>query len=644
MRLEGLQAKRDGADECCRNQRQTTLRKLPPTMYLETSQFPASPPAQIVDRRSLLARFSDPRLTCLLIGVVLLLAIWATAAVLVRNSYRTADEAAVATSRELAQTYEAHVLRAIREIDHTLRTVEYACDLVGERNALSRLRERDLLPPELLFGVSIADEHGAVISSTRDELHGDVMKEDFFRRVRKQDDLYIARPRRSPATGDWSLVFSRRMDRTDGTFAGAVFITVDAAYFVSSYDAQVLGSKGLLALVGADGIVRVRRVGDYVESGKAPESDELLAYLAREEHSTAEPVALFDDVHRYLSSRRLTGFPISVLVGISHEEQLNTIRRRALEYATIASLMSLLVASVLAAFGRMSWKLARIRAREQQTRLTAARESGMAEIATNVLHNVGNALTSVNVSATIVSDALRRSKAAGLTRAVDLIRQHEADLPAFLASERGRNLPAYLYQLDKVLQEDQASCSVHLNTLQASIDHIKKIVMMQQMLAKPSAVREEVELVELMEASLQMNIDALGRHNVEVIREFEEVPTVVLDKHGVVQILVNLISNAKHACSESRRHDRQIRLGIRRRADSIDLSVSDNGIGIAPENLTRIFQHGFTTRSTGHGFGLHSSALTARDLGGSLRAHSEGVGKGATFTLTLRSEIAKAAA
>ena len=63
------------------------------------------------------------------------------------------------------------------------------------------------------------------------------------------------------------------------------------------------------------------------------------------------------------------------------------------------------------------------------------------------------------------------------------------------------------------------------------------------------------------------------------------------------------------------------------------ISYIDNGIGIPADNLTRIFGHGFTTRKEGHGFGLHSGALAAKELGGALTVESDGPGKGATFTL-----------
>src|SRR5206468_3937091 len=122
---------------------------------------------------------------------------------------------------------------------------------------------------------------------------------------------------------------------------------------------------------------------------------------------------------------------------------------------------------------------------------------------------------------------------------------------------------------------------------------------------------------------------------VQAVREFKDVPDVTVDKQKVLQILVNLIRNAKHACDETGRPDKRLTLGIANGNGRIKISVRDNGVGIPPENLTRIFNHGFTTRKDGHGFGLHSSALAAKEMGGSLSVHSEGQGRGATFILEL---------
>ncbi|MDO8535076.1 MAG: ATP-binding protein [Xanthobacteraceae bacterium] len=268
--------------------------------------------------------------------------------------------------------------------------------------------------------------------------------------------------------------------------------------------------------------------------------------------------------------------------------------------------------------------------------LEASRKAGMAEVATGVLHNVGNVLNSVNVSATLVTDSIGKSKVSGLARAVALLQEHELDLGAYLGSDpRGKLLPGYLLQLAEHLQADQDENLKELNFLRQNIDHIKEIVAMQQTFATAYGVEECVDVRELLEDSLRMNLSALSRHGVEVIRDIDAVPLTMLDKHKVLQILVNLVSNAKHACDESGRTDKRLTMGLASVDGRVRFSVTDNGVGIPAQNLLQIFNHGFTTRKGGHGFGLHSGALAAKELGGSLQAQSDGVGLGATFTLEL---------
>ena len=269
--------------------------------------------------------------------------------------------------------------------------------------------------------------------------------------------------------------------------------------------------------------------------------------------------------------------------------------------------------------------------------LDASRQAGMAEVATGVLHNVGNVLNSANVSATLVVNQLKRSKVSSLTRAVALMREHAADLGAFITSDpKGAQLPAYLGQVAEHLAGEQRSQLEELELLRKHIEHIKEIVAMQQGYAKVLGVSETVQVAELIEDALRMNTGALARHEVQLQREYDShLPEISVDKHKVLQILVNLIRNAKYACDESGRKDKRLTVRVTNGGDRVRIAVMDNGVGIPLENLTRIFNHGFTTRKDGHGFGLHSGALAARELGGALRANSDGPGLGATFTLEL---------
>jgi PAS domain S-box-containing protein len=266
--------------------------------------------------------------------------------------------------------------------------------------------------------------------------------------------------------------------------------------------------------------------------------------------------------------------------------------------------------------------------------LVASRQAGMAEVATNVLHNVGNVLNSVNVSASLVTERIKKSKCAGLERVVTLL-SSQADLAGFLDSAQGQRLPAYLQELSAELLNERDASVAELTALRANVEHIKEIVAMQQGYAKRGGLTDTLDIRALAEDSLRMNEGAFSRHGVTVVRDFAEVPLVQVDKHKVLQILVNVIRNAKYACAEMQGGEKRVTVRIRATPSSITVAVIDTGIGIPPENLERIFNHGFTTRTDGHGFGLHSSALAARELGGTLYAGSPGRGKGATFTLTL---------
>jgi PAS domain S-box-containing protein len=272
----------------------------------------------------------------------------------------------------------------------------------------------------------------------------------------------------------------------------------------------------------------------------------------------------------------------------------------------------------------------------QQQLRDASRQAGMADVATSVLHNVGNVLNSVNVSASLVADSLKRSRAAGLGRVVALLEEHQGDLGRFVAhDERGKVLPVYLAELSRHLSADNRNALQELDALRGNIEHIKDIVAMQQRYAKLGGVAEPIDVGHLVEESLRINASAFERHAITVVRKFADVPQITVDRHKVLQILVNLLRNARDACDGLGERERRVTLTVERCAAGVRLAVADNGAGIAPEDMSRIFTHGFTTKKTGHGFGLHSGALAAREIGGVLRAESAGAGRGATFILEL---------
>jgi PAS domain S-box-containing protein len=275
--------------------------------------------------------------------------------------------------------------------------------------------------------------------------------------------------------------------------------------------------------------------------------------------------------------------------------------------------------------------------RANSSLVDSSRFAGMAEVATGVLHNVGNVLNSVNVSGNVISDRLRGSKVIELGKVAGLLTLQAADFAGFVARDpRGPHIPELISRVAEALRAEHAELLEEVDSITRNIAHIKEIVSMQQGFAKGHGIVEELDVQAVVDDAIKINSTALTRHRITVVQAFEEVPRVLVDKHLVLQILVNLLRNAKQAIESSGRDERRVVVKIQGNGEEfVKIAVQDSGAGIAPENLTRIFSHGFTTKKDGHGFGLHSSALAATGMGGALSAHSDGPGTGAIFTLDL---------
>ncbi|MDY6911278.1 MAG: PAS domain S-box protein [Chloroflexota bacterium] len=276
-------------------------------------------------------------------------------------------------------------------------------------------------------------------------------------------------------------------------------------------------------------------------------------------------------------------------------------------------------------------------AKTQRELVETARNAGMAEVATGVLHNVGNVVNSVGVTTSSVKERIRNSRMSNLAKVAAMIDEHKDDLGHFFTSdERGQKIPAYISGLALRWEDEQNKLKTDLETLSKHVQHIVEIISLQQSYSKTAGITEQVKPADIMEDALRINVGGLTRHSVEVVREFEDLPTLLLDRHQILQILTNLISNAKYSLSKSQTKTKLLTLRILQNDDKhINFVVADNGLGIAKKDVTRIFGYGFTTKKEGHGFGLHGGAITAKEMGGSLQAHSDGPGKGATFTLKL---------
>jgi NO-binding membrane sensor protein with MHYT domain/two-component sensor histidine kinase len=276
------------------------------------------------------------------------------------------------------------------------------------------------------------------------------------------------------------------------------------------------------------------------------------------------------------------------------------------------------------------------RRRELQQQLRdASRDAGMAEVATGVLHSVGNVLNSLGVSASLVQTRLRDSRIGNVHRIASLLTGQGEQLATFLTTDAGgRQIPAYLTQLGETLDAENKRLQNEAEAIATHVGHIRAIVAAQQTNARRGGVTEAVDVAELMDSAVAIYFTMTAE--VSIRREYQAVPAVILDRHKLIQILANLLSNARHALKDLNGGQRvlTLRIGADERG-SLVLEVKDSGAGISAAAREHLFEFGFTTKKDGHGFGLHTSAILAKELGGELTGHSEGPGRGAQFVLRL---------
>jgi PAS domain S-box-containing protein len=271
----------------------------------------------------------------------------------------------------------------------------------------------------------------------------------------------------------------------------------------------------------------------------------------------------------------------------------------------------------------------------QKELMHASRQAGMAEVATGVLHNVGNVLNSVNVSGQTALELIKKFRLDPLSKVAALLNANKTQADFLSSDPKGQKLPDYLGQLSVQLVAERDSIQQELKSLLESVEHTKDIVAMQQAYAHTGGLRDSLSPSELVEDAIRLNSGALTRHEMTLVRKFSPTQKISVDRTRILQVLINLIRNSKYACDDSETEEKTLTIAIGPSPHGVRISVIDTGVGIPKENLTKIFAFGFTTRKEGHGFGLHSSALAAKEMGGELTGESDGMEKGAAFHLDL---------
>jgi signal transduction histidine kinase len=275
----------------------------------------------------------------------------------------------------------------------------------------------------------------------------------------------------------------------------------------------------------------------------------------------------------------------------------------------------------------------------------AAYKIELADVASTVLHNVGNVLTSVTVAANMVESVVDQSSVTLVNRMAELMNAHQGDLGTYLTEDpKGKRIPTSLEKLGSHLIEEQQTILTEMRGLVRNIRHMKQIIASQQTMAKSTVRVESIALVDVLTHAMEMSFQPEDAKWMTIYRDYQEVPSVLIDQHQLLQILVNLLRNAKQAMQQQGQEHHELRLRVNchnNEKTSVVLTIQDSGIGITPEHLSKMFTRGFTTKQDGNGIGLHSSIVAIQNMGGSMLVHSDGVGKGAVLTLTfpVRQEV-----
>jgi diguanylate cyclase (GGDEF)-like protein/PAS domain S-box-containing protein len=406
-----------------------------------------------------LRRGLDTHVSLPLFALLLLVAIWLVTFHEIDAERQHAQDAAADSLHEMLGTYEAQVARSIDGIDQTLRMLKYAVERKGPLGALPELGREGLLPPGVVFVVSIVDRNGVTVASNPRALSISVADQGYFKFHQERDSgaTFVSPVLRDAANSEWHLHFTRRLDDVDGNFAGIVIVETDPAYFTSGYERSRLGERGMLGLVGSDGVVRALRTGDKMSFGQRL--------------GTADGEIENQIGGKYSGISELHGIALNVLVGLDEQELMAGFERQRREKLWEAATLSAGLVVFTALAWLWSWQGARARARMRRAQETYAAASEASMDAFFVMREVRNS-DGVIVDFKIVDANIRAAQMTGTSKQ-DLCR---TTLCQLIPAARGNGML-------KGLSEIIAAGGMHEQEWQNTVPQLRARWLHQQVVA-----------------------------------------------------------------------------------------------------------------------------------------------------------------
>lgn len=545
-----------------------------------------------------LGRVSLTALIAIFSGLIVV-SIWVLIVYEAGNERKLAVEAIYRENANLARAFEEHSIRTLKSVDQSVLFLKFQYEKLGMATNVAGYVREGMIISTIFNQLGIIDEHGMyVLSSLPDFKPMDLSDREHFKVhiAKDSNELFISKPVLGRASGKWSIQMTRRINKPDGSFGGAVTVSLDPFYFSSFYSGVNLGRGGLVALIGKDGFIRARRAGEDTSVGQDVSKSQLFEHLKTAPEGSYTASSPVDKVTRLYSYRSLKGYPLVVLVGVAENEALAEFYNRRDAYIALAAVASLLVlafAALLISMVRRQQRIAESLRLSQERAESANRMKS--DFLANMSHELRTPLNGILGYAEYLADDCADATQKEFARTIESSGQHLLmlvnDILDLAKIEAGRM---------ELIESDEPLAAM-----------LQELVALHGSAARTKGLKLELELTDHLPATLRC------------------------DRTRLLQVLNNLVHNAIKFTSAG-----SVVLAVSRRGEDLLFEVRDSGCGIPPAALSSIFEKfrqadPFITRSHGGtGLGLALAKNLVELMGGRIGLESQqAVGTRVYFTL-----------